>query len=164
LIDRGELEGRKVREGIAEAWEVSIDSLTALRDKRQTGGHDRRSVPGVSEQSRSTADSPVPPADYIQDLTERLLRLSREVGELRARLELTERVESAEREQVERERAERIQAQERAERLRLESEEERRRAEELEASREEAKEEAQRLREELEAERSKGFWRRLFGG
>ncbi len=30
--------------------------------------------------------------------------------------------------------------------------------------RREAREEAQRLREELEAERSKGFWRRLFGG
>ena len=28
----------------------------------------------------------------------------------------------------------------------------------------EALDEARRLREELEAERSKGFWRRLFGG
>jgi hypothetical protein len=28
----------------------------------------------------------------------------------------------------------------------------------------EAREEAERLRSELEAERSKGFWRRLFGG
>jgi excisionase family DNA binding protein len=32
------------------------------------------------------------------------------------------------------------------------------------AKREQAEEENQRLREELEAERSKGFWRRLFGG
>jgi excisionase family DNA binding protein len=30
--------------------------------------------------------------------------------------------------------------------------------------REQAEEEAERLRSELEAERSKGFWRRLFGG
>src|SRR5215208_3101752 len=35
FIDRGELEGRKVTEGIVEAWEVSIDSLYTLRDKRQ---------------------------------------------------------------------------------------------------------------------------------
>jgi excisionase family DNA binding protein len=32
------------------------------------------------------------------------------------------------------------------------------------AKREQAEKEARRLREELEAERSKGFWRRLFGG
>jgi excisionase family DNA binding protein len=32
------------------------------------------------------------------------------------------------------------------------------------AKRQQAEEEASRLREELEAERSKGFWRRLFGG
>ena len=118
----------------------------------------------MSAQGRDTSDFTSPPADYIQNLTDRLLQLSTEVGELRARLELTERAESTVREQAEQERAERLEAQERAERLRLEAEEIRQRAEGLEASREEAKEEAQRLREELEAERSKGFWRRLFGG
>ena len=164
LIDKRDLEGRKVKEGIVEAWEVSIDSLTTLRDKRQSEGHVRRDVSRVSAQGRDTSDFTSPPADYIQNLTDRLLQLSTEVGELRARLELTERAESTVREQAEQERAERLEAQERAERLRLEAEEIRQRAEGLEASREEAKEEAQRLREELEAERSKGFWRRLFGG
>jgi hypothetical protein len=53
-----------------------------------------------------------------------------------ARAELTERTESSLREDLEREREERR----------------------------EAREEAERLRAELEAERSKGFWRRLFGG
>ena len=164
LIDKRDLEGRKVKEGIVEAWEVSIDSLTTLRDKRQSEGHVRRDVSRVSAQGRDTSDFTSPPADYIQNLTDRLLQLSTEVGELRARLELTERAESTVREQAEQERAERLEAQERAERLRLEAEEIRQRAEGLEASREDAKEEAQRLREELEAERSKGFWRRLFGG
>jgi len=164
LIDRGELQGRKVREGIVEAWEVSIDSLYALRDKREAQGQVRHDVPHMSEQGRATSDSTIPPTDYIQNLTDRLLQLSAEVGELRTRLELTERAQSTEREQAERERAERIEAQERAERLRLEAKEVRRRADEAEASREEAREEAQRLREELEAERGKGFWRRLFGG
>ena len=55
---------------------------------------------------------------------------------MEGRLELTERTESTLREDLERERSERREAQE----------------------------EARRLRETLEAERSKGFWRRLFGG
>jgi hypothetical protein len=57
-------------------------------------------------------------------------------AELRTRLELTERTESSLREDLERVREERRRYQE----------------------------EAERLRDELEAERSKGFWRRLFGG
>ena len=61
---------------------------------------------------------------------------SSEAAELRARLELTERAESSLREDLER------------------VSEERRRHQE----------EAERLREELESERSKGCWRRLFGG
>ena len=64
------------------------------------------------------------------------LALQRELGRLEGRLELTERTESTLREDLERERSERREAQE----------------------------EARRLREELEAERAKGFWSRLFGG
>jgi hypothetical protein len=89
-------------------------------------------------------------------------------AELRARLELSEGAESALREElegerrrheeeVERERTGRLDAQERAGQL----EQERTR---LEDERERAQEEARELRAELEAERSKGFWRRLFGG
>jgi hypothetical protein len=62
--------------------------------------------------------------------------LQRQLGRLEGRLELTERTESTMRQ----------------ERERL--------LEDLEREREAAK----HLREELEAERSKGFWRRLFGG
>jgi regulator of replication initiation timing len=140
LIDRGELEGRKVKEGIVEAWEVSIDSLYALRDKRVSEGQVRRNVPRMSAQGQDPADAA---ADHVRDLTDRLVRLSSEVGELRGRLELTVRAESTLQE----------------ERDRLVGELEREREE-----RREAREEAQRLREELEVERSKGFWRRLFGG
>ena len=164
FIDRGELEGRKVTEGIVEAWEVSIDSLYTLRDKRQSEGQVRRNVPRTSAQSRGSADVSADPMAYIQSLTDRLLQLTTEVEQLRARLQITERAESTEREQAERERAERLEFQESAERLRREAEEARERAEELEASRQEVEEEARKLREELEAERSKGFWRRLFGG
>jgi excisionase family DNA binding protein len=139
FIDRGELEGRKVTEGIVEAWEVSIDSLYALRDKRISQGQVRRNVSRKSVESQGAADT----ADYIRDLTDRLLRLSAEAAELRTRLELTFKAEST--------------LQEERDRLRQDWERERQ-------ERQEAQEEAQRLREELVAERSKGFWQRLFGG
>jgi excisionase family DNA binding protein len=139
FIDRGELEGRKVTEGIVEAWEVSIDSLYALRDKRISEGQARRNIPRKSTEIRGVADT----TDYIRDLTDRLLRLSSEAAELRTRLELTFKAEST--------------LQEERDRLRQDWERERQ-------ERQEAQEEAQRLREELVAERSKGFWQRLFGG
>ena len=129
LIDRGELEGRKLREGIVEAWEVAIDSLYALRDKREAEGQVRRIDPRTSVERREPPDIPPDTADYIRELTERLLRLSTEVGELRTRLELTAKTEST-----------------------------------LQEERDRPQVELERVREELEAERSKGFWRRLFGG
>jgi excisionase family DNA binding protein len=139
FIDRGELEGRKVTEGIVEAWEVSIDSLYALRDKRISEGQVRRNVPRKSVERQGAADT----TDYIRDLTDRLLRISAEAAELRTRLELTFKAEST--------------LQEERDRLRQDWERERQ-------ERQEAQEEALRLREELVAERSKGFWQRLFGG
>ncbi len=97
----------------------------------------------MSVEGRDIPDVPPDTAYYIRDLTERLLRLSSEVGGLRTRLELTAKTGSSLQE----------------ERDRLEADLERVREE-----RRRHQEEAQRLREELEIERSKGFWRRLFGG
>jgi predicted nucleic acid-binding Zn-ribbon protein len=97
----------------------------------------------VSDERQAPPDVPPDTADYIRELTERLLRLSTEVGELRTRLELTERAESTLQEERERLEAD------------LRSAHEERRLHQ---------EKAERLRAELEAERSKGFWRRLFGG
>jgi regulator of replication initiation timing len=138
FIDRGELEGRKVTHGIVEAWEVSIDSLYALRDKRISEGQGRRNVPRKSTETQNSSDT----TDYVRELTDRLLRISSEAAELRTRLELTFKAEST--------------LQEERDRLRQDWERERQ-------ERQEAQEVAQRLREELVAERSKGFWRRLFG-
>jgi predicted nucleic acid-binding Zn-ribbon protein len=75
-------------------------------------------------------------ADVLRELTARLEQRAQAEGDLRARLELTERAESSLREDLERVREERQRHQE----------------------------EAERLRAELEAARSKGLWRRLFGG
>jgi chromosome segregation ATPase len=92
-------------------------------------------------------------------------------AELRARLELTEKAESTLREELERERQERIEAQGRAVSLERErSETQQREAQlteehaQLEEEHTRLQSEAEQLRGELEAERSKGFWARLFGG
>ncbi len=139
FIDRGELAGRKVTEGIVEAWEVSIDSLHKLRNKRQLQGKVRRHVPRKSDDDPRSADM----SDYVGDLTDRLLRLSSEAAELRTRLELTYKAEST--------------LQEERDRLLQDLERERQ-------ERQDAQEEARRLGQELQAERSKGFWQKLFGG
>jgi hypothetical protein len=98
-------------------------------------------VSGVVDKAEDTL------ADVLRDLAGRLEARIAEATELRTRLEITERAESSLREERERLLAD-------IERERSEREKDRQRVEE----------ELQRLRAELEAERSKGFWRRLFGG
>ena len=75
-------------------------------------------------------------AGLVRDLTAQVVEHSSEAADLRARLQLTERAQST-----------------------LEEE-----ARALREERDRLAEERDRLREELDAERSKGFWRRLFGG
>jgi hypothetical protein len=155
-IDQGKLEGKPQGEGVRREWLVSVDSLHALRASR----------PKEEESPRIDRKSAYPDSlvDVLREMAARLELRAEEAAALRVRLELTERTQSTledERrralEELERERMERLEAQERAEQL----EEERGR---LVARYEHTEEEARELREELEAERSKGFWRRLFGG
>jgi chromosome segregation ATPase len=168
-IVSGDLIARKEAEGISERYFVSVDSLYALRDRRKQEGK-------LAGNRRRTSSRQEEPAELVREtavdmLRETLASLETHIAqnaELRARLELTERAESTVREELERERqqrledvqrerAERLEAQERAKEL----EQERSR---LEAAHRRAEEERARLEEELEAQRSKGFWRRLFGG
>jgi excisionase family DNA binding protein len=86
---------------------------------------------------------PREPPVGVRDYEERLEALQRELGRLEGRLELTAQAESTLRETLDRERE---------------------RADRLEEEHARVQEDAQHLREELEAERSKGFWRKLFGG
>jgi excisionase family DNA binding protein len=173
LIANGELSARKEIEGINERYLVSVDSLYTLRDRRKSQGklrrNDRRSSARSETLGEATAEAVRGTA--VDMLRETLASLETHIAqnaELRARLELTEKAESTLREElererrhhlddVERERAERLEAQQRVERLAQEQAQ-------LEEERARVQEEASRLREELEAERSKGFWRRLFGG
>jgi hypothetical protein len=142
-INRGELDAKVEGEGVEKTYLVAIDSLHALRVRR---GFPRKTRAKVREKSAKVVDGAENAEDYaemVRDLTDRLILLSSEAAELRTRLELTVRAESTLQE----------------ERDQLRQDRERERQERLDAQ-----QEAQRLREELEAERSKGFWRRLFGG
>ena len=142
-INRGELDAKVEGEGVEKTYLVAIDSLHALRVRR---GFPRKTRAKSREKSAKVVDGAENAEDYaemVRDLTDRLIRLSSEAAELRTRLELTVRAESTLQE----------------ERDQLRQDRERERQERLDAQ-----QEAQRLREELEAERSKGFWRRLFGG
>jgi vacuolar-type H+-ATPase subunit I/STV1 len=161
FIDRGDLEGRKVERGIVELWEVSIDSLYSLRDKRNSEGQVRRTS---ADKSATKDTSPDNLADVLRELSLRLEQRASSEAELRTRLELTERTESSLREERDRILADLERERERAEQERERAEEVQRDAEQFIQEREQAQEEARRLREELEAERSKGFWRRLLGG
>jgi hypothetical protein len=172
-ILNGDLVARKEKEGINERYVVSVDSLHALRDRRKQEGKMRGNLRDASRRSEGSTEGT---AEVVKEIAVDMLRetlasLETHIAhkaELRARLELTERAESTLREElererglrqadIERERSERLQAQERAEQLEQERVK-------LEAERRRAEEEAQSLREELEAEMTKGFWRRLFGG
>jgi hypothetical protein len=169
FILNGELVARKETEGINERYLVSVDSLNALRDQRKQAGK----LPGNRRRKSSQSEEPVELVreTAVDMLRETLASLEMHIAqnaELRARLELTERAESTVREELERERRQRVEDTQRERGKRLEAQE---RAEQLEQERSQleadhkrAEEERDRLMEELEAERSKGFWRRMFGG
>ena len=106
FIDRGDLEGRKLKDGIVEAWEVSIDSLHNLRDRRGPEGRGRSSDRRESAEGHSSPDM----ADLVRDLTADLVRTSSEATEYRVRLELTERTQSTLEEELAAERENREQA------------------------------------------------------
>ena len=142
-INRGELDAKVEGEGVEKTYLVAIDSLHALRVRRGFPRKTRTKSRDKSAKVVDGAEGAEEYADMVRDLTDRLIRLSSEAAELRTRLELTVRAESTLQE----------------ERDQLRQDRERERQERLDAQ-----QEAQRLREELEAERSKGFWRRLFGG
>jgi chromosome segregation ATPase len=175
-ILNGDLVARKEKEGINERYVVSVDSLYALRDQRKQEGKLQTRSRRASRPSEAAAEGA---AELVSKTAVDMMRetlTSLEVhmaqnAELRVRLELTERAESTLREELERERQERVEAQGRAGSLEQErSETQQREAQltqqhaELEEEHSRLQSEAERLRDELEAERSKGFWARLFGG
>jgi chromosome segregation ATPase len=168
----GALLARKEKEGISERYVVSVDSLHTLRDQRKLEGNLQARRRRASRQSEGTAE--VVRKTAVDMLRETLTSLEMHMAqnaELWVRLELMERAESTLREELERERQERLEAQGRAGSLEQERSETQQRVTQLTQEHTQLEEvhsrlqsEAERLREELEAERSKGFWTRLFRG
>ena len=114
MLGAGELEGS--RDPVSDRWRIPQHAVHARLESRRP--------------SQEATRSPVEAREWI----ERAQELSRELGRLEGRLQLTEQTESTLREQLERERQRADQERERAERLEAEL-----------------------------AERRRGFWSRLFG-
>jgi chromosome segregation ATPase len=172
----GALVARKEKEGISERYVVSVDSLHTLRDQRKLEGNLQARRRRASRQPEATPEctAEVVRKTAVDMLRETLTSLEMHMAqnaELWVRLELMERAESTLREELERERQERLEAQGRAGSLEQERSETQQRVTQLtqehtrlEEEHSRLQSEAERLREELEAERSKGFWTRLFRG
>ena len=175
-ILNGDLVARKEKEGINERYVVSVDSLYALRDRRKQegklqGNHRRASRPSEESRKSSTELVRETAVDMMRETLTSLEIYIAHNAELRARLELTERAESTLQEELEKERQERLEAQRRAGSLEQERSEVQQRVAQLAQEHTQLEEEhsrlqgeAEQLRDELESERTKGFWRRLFGG
>ncbi len=127
-IERGNLEAKAEGEGVRRSWLVSIDSLQALRDSRQSAAQS----PGGFRATPESADvAPDSPGNAIRELADRLVEEASRASEFRVRLELSEKAEST---------------------LREELAEERRRREEAERGREDLRRELQALREARESD------------
>jgi hypothetical protein len=159
-IRSGDLKAKSEGAGVAKRWLVSIDAVQTLRNKRNSSGEMPRSRRDTAVGDLITAANAVD----IGELVAAIRELEHRLGRAEARAELTERAESSLREERERLLSDLTQERERAEQERWRVEELQRDSEQFIREREEAQEETRRLREELAAERSKGFWRRLFGG
>ncbi len=112
-IEQGNLIAKPEGEGVRRTWLVSIDSLQAFRDARQTSGESPRGNRAFEEGAEIAAESLGSP---IRELADRLAEEAARAAEYRVRLELTEQAQSSleedlaterlRREQVERERDE----------------------------------------------------------
>ena len=113
-IAEGELEYRTEGNGVNKTYFVSINSVNELREKRNSSGKPRKG----REVSPGALDATAT-AEMLEGFAARLEARAMEIGELKARLELTSQTESTLREQHQRER-------ERADRLEEQLEEARR--------------------------------------
>jgi DNA-binding transcriptional MerR regulator len=108
-IAEGELEYRTEGNGVNKTYFVSINSVNELREKRNSAGikprKDHEVSPGALEATAT--------AEMLEGFAARLEARAMEIGELKARLELTSQTESTLREQLqrERERADRLEEQ-----------------------------------------------------
>ena len=169
-VRRGILEAQEEGEGVTKRFIVSIDSLNALRERRNDEAVAAEEFAGASAEVREAANLETNSGEGLRHVVDRLEARTAEATELRVRLEITEKAEST---------------------VRAELAEERRRREEAEREREDLRRELQALQEARESPEGPGpagspapvpgryqvaaagpeaggerrpWWRRVFGG
>ena len=161
-VRRGLLEAREEGEGVNKRFDVSIDSLNALRERRRSEAVASEEFAEGSSEAEATENRMANTGEGLRHVVDRLEARTVEATELRVRLEITERAESTLREELAEERRRREEAERRAEDL------ERRLRERQEAPQEsaEAPEESEPRYATGEAQESaqRPWWRRMFGG
>jgi hypothetical protein len=96
-IKQGKLVAKSEGEGVEKTYLVSIDSVYAMRETRTGPRADRVEGPREGAENLISADL----VSLVRDLTSQISQRSSEAADLRARLELTERAESSQREALE---------------------------------------------------------------
>src|ERR687894_1356613 len=100
-IEQGNLEAKPEGEGVRRSWLVSIDSLQAFRDSRQSAGQVPRGRRAPAEAADIAAEGS---GEAIRVLAERLEEAAARAAEYRVRLELTAQAESTLQAELEEER------------------------------------------------------------
>jgi hypothetical protein len=167
-IEQGNLEAKPEGEGVKRAWLVSIDSLHAFRDSRQTPS----AMPRDHHAPAGTADiAAESPGNAIRELADRLVEEAARASEFRVRLELAERAQSSLEDDRRRALEELTQERRRREEAERERDELRRRVEATPEPRESPTETAEprlgaergTVSPEPQSGTSRPWWRRVFG-
>jgi hypothetical protein len=90
-IEQGNLKAKPEGEGVKRTWLVSIDSLQAFRDARQTAAPLPRDYRASAESADIAAESP---GNAIRELADRLVEEAARASEFRVRLEISEKAQS----------------------------------------------------------------------
>jgi hypothetical protein len=116
-IEHGNLVARPEGEGVRRTWLVSIDSLQAFRDARQSAGNLPRTDRAAVRDAHIAAEGFGNP---IRELADRLAEEAARAAEYRVRLELTEQAQTSLEEELATERRRREEAERERDELREE--------------------------------------------
>jgi hypothetical protein len=114
-IEHGNLVARPEGEGVRRTWLISIDSLQAFRDARQSAGNLPRTDRAAFADANIAAESLGNP---IRELADRLAEEAARAAEYRVRLELTEQAQTSLEEELATERRRREEAERERDELR----------------------------------------------
>jgi hypothetical protein len=172
-IEHGNLVAKPEGEGVRRTWLVSIDSLQAFRDARQSAGNLPRTDRAAVRDAHIAAEGFGNP---IRELADRLAEEAARAAEYRVRLELTEQAQTSLEEELATERRRREEAERERDELRELCEELRQRvqvpSEPQEATEkgseettkgEEVAEAAQEPQKPSERRERRSWWRAFFG-